>query len=45
MELGDILARIRDVYALDVADLPNGNLLELFRRLREQQVDDRPAVN
>lgn len=37
MEVGDILARIRDVYGLDVADLPNGNLLEIFRRLHEQQ--------
>lgn len=41
--VGDILARIRDVYGLDVADLPNGNPLEIFRRLHEQQADDRPA--
>jgi hypothetical protein len=37
MEIGDMLVRIRDAYALDVADLPNGNLLEIFRRLHEQQ--------
>jgi hypothetical protein len=36
MEFVDILARIRDVYGLDVADLPNGNLLEIFRRLHER---------
>ena len=36
MEFVDILARIRDVYGLDVADLPSGNLLEIFRRLRER---------
>ncbi len=40
MEVGDILVRIRDVYGLDIADLPNGNLLEIFRRLHEQQADD-----
>jgi hypothetical protein len=39
MELVDILMRIREVYGLEVADLPSGNLLEIFRRLREQQVD------
>lgn len=43
MEVGDILARMRDVYGLDVADLPNGNLLEIFRRLHEQQADDGPS--
>ena len=37
MELADIFARIRDVYGLDVADLESGNLLEIFRRLRDQQ--------
>jgi hypothetical protein len=37
MEIGDMLARIRDAYGLDVADLPNGNLLEIFWRLHEQQ--------
>jgi hypothetical protein len=36
MEFVDILARIRDVYGLDVADLPNGNLLEIFQRLHER---------
>lgn len=37
MEVGDMLTRIREVYGLDVADLPNGNLLQIFRRLHEQQ--------
>jgi len=40
MEIGDMLTRIREVYGLDVADLPNGNLLEIFRRLHEQQAGD-----
>lgn len=40
MEIGDMLAKIRKVYGLDVADLPNGNLLEIFRRLHEQQAGD-----
>lgn len=33
MKFVDIVAKIRDVYGLDVADLPDGNLLEIFRRL------------
>jgi hypothetical protein len=37
IEIGDMLARIRDAYGLDVADLPNGNLVEILRRLHEQQ--------
>jgi hypothetical protein len=37
MEIGDMLTRIREVYGLDIADLPNGNLLEIFRRLNEQK--------
>ena len=37
MEIGDMRTRIRKVYGLDVADLPNLNLLEIFRRLHEQQ--------
>ena len=37
MEISDMLTRIREVYGLDVADLPNGNLVEIFRRLDEQQ--------
>lgn len=37
MELGDIFTKIRNVYALDVADLESGNLLEIFRRLHEEQ--------
>ena len=36
LEFVDILARIRDVYHLDVADLPSGNLLEIFERLHER---------
>jgi len=40
MELVEILARTMEVYGLDVADPPSGNLLEIFRRLREQQVDN-----
>ena len=39
MEFVDILARIRDVYRLDVADLPSGNLLEIFKRLHERRAD------
>jgi hypothetical protein len=35
MECVEILLRIPSVYGLDVADLPSGNLLEIFRRLRE----------
>ena len=37
MEFVDILARIRDVYRLDVADLPSGDLLEIFKRLHERR--------
>ena len=37
MTFVDVLTRIREVYRLDVADLPNGNLLEIFKRLHEQQ--------
>jgi hypothetical protein len=37
MEIADMLTRIREVYNLDVADLLNGNLLEIFRRLHEHQ--------
>ncbi|MBI4263105.1 MAG: hypothetical protein HY657_01910 [Acidobacteria bacterium] len=33
----DMLAKIRDVYGLDVADLASANLLEIFRRLYEQR--------
>lgn len=36
MEFVDILARVRDVYRLDVADLPSGNLLEILKRLDER---------
>lgn len=36
MEFVSILARIRDVYRLDVADLPSGNLLKIFWRLHER---------
>jgi hypothetical protein len=41
MEIRDILARIRAIYGLDVADLPNGNLLEIFRRLHDQLAGER----
>ena len=37
MEIGDMLTRIREAYGLDVADLPNVNLLEIFRRLHEHR--------
>ena len=37
IEIGDMLKRIREVYGLDVADLPNSNLLEIFRRLHDKQ--------
>ena len=36
MEVRDMLARIRTVYRLDLADLPNGNLVEIFKRLQQQ---------
>jgi hypothetical protein len=39
MEVVDMLAKIREVYGLDVADLPNGNLLGIFRRLDEHRAD------
>jgi len=37
MELVDTLSRIRNVYGLDVADLPSGNLIEIFKRLDERR--------
>jgi hypothetical protein len=37
MEFVDILSRIRDVYGLDLADLPSGNLIEIFKRLDERR--------
>ncbi len=40
MEFVDILGRIRDVYRLDVADLPSGNLIEILKRLDEQRLID-----
>ena len=36
MEFVDILARIRDVYQMDVADLPSGNLLEILKRWHDR---------
>lgn len=39
MEFADILARIRDVYRLDVADLPTGSLVEIFRKLQVHRTD------
>lgn len=41
MEIGDMLTRIRDAYGIDVADLPNGNLVEIFSRLRQHQLGAR----
>lgn len=41
MEIGDMLTRIREAYGLDVADLPNVNLIEIFRRLHEHQAGGR----
>jgi hypothetical protein len=35
LEFVDILAKIRNVYGLDVADLPSENLLEIFRKLHQ----------
>ena len=35
----DIHQKIRDVYALDVADLKSGNLLEIFVKIHEQRAD------
>ena len=40
MTFVDVLTRIREVYRLDVADLPNGNLLEIFKRLHAKRVSD-----
>ena len=45
MKLVDILARIRNVYRLDVADLPTGHLLEIFRKLSEQQENNRSRAH
>lgn len=42
MEFADILAKIRDVYGLDVAELESGNLLDIFKRLCEQQLGQAP---
>ncbi|MBI4263102.1 MAG: hypothetical protein HY657_01895 [Acidobacteria bacterium] len=41
MEVVDMLARIREVYGLDLADLPNANLLEIVRRLDGHRADQR----
>lgn len=40
MEVVDMLARIRDVCQLDVADISSGHLLEIVRRLNEQEPED-----
>jgi len=37
MELSDIQQKIRDVYGLDVSDLPAGILLDIFVRINERQ--------
>ena len=39
MEFADILAKIRDVYGLNVADLPTGSLIEIFRKLQVPKAD------
>ena len=41
LEASDIHARIRAAYGLDLADLPNGNLLEILNRVHEQQLRER----
>ncbi len=41
VEIRDMFARIRTVYRLDLADLPDGNLLEIFKRLQEHQMRGR----
>jgi hypothetical protein len=33
MEVTDMYKKIREVYDLDVSDIPSGNLLEIFRRI------------
>jgi hypothetical protein len=47
MELADIFRKVRDVDALDVADLESGNLLEIFRRWYEPLAEGnaRPALH
>ena len=37
MQTGDLLARVTQVYGFDLADLPDGNLLEIFKRVHERQ--------
>lgn len=37
MQSAGMLARVKQVYGLDLTDLPDGNLLEIFNRVREQQ--------
>lgn len=40
MKAHNIHAKVRAVYGLDLADLPDGNLLEIFIRLRDEQSSD-----
>ncbi len=37
MTAADINAKVHDVYGLDLADVRDGNLLEVFNRLRDPQ--------
>ena len=36
LAIADIHEKIREVYDLDVSDLPTGNLLEIFRRIHRR---------
>jgi hypothetical protein len=44
MDAGDMLARVSEEYGLDLADLPDGNLLEIFKRVHDQQIRVRKDV-
>ena len=37
MEADDIHAKVREVYGLDLADLRDGSLFEIFNRVHEQR--------
>lgn len=39
MELANIQQKIRDIYGLEVSELPAGNLLEIFIRIHERESD------
>ncbi len=36
MEIPDIQKKLREVYDLDVSDMPSGNLLEIFTRIHRK---------